>query len=100
MGPADRLRRLRRLACRDVVELVTDHLEGALGGNLRRRLEAHLAGCVACAAYLAQMRATVAALARLDRRDLPAATRAELTVLAALAGRSRSAPGGRPAGRG
>jgi len=72
----------RRLVCREVVELMTDHLEGALGRRVRRRFEAHLAACAACAAYLAQMRATVAAVARVQRHDLPGAVRDELAVLA------------------
>lgn len=65
---------------------MTDHLEGALGGRLLRRFEAHVAACLACSAYLAQMRATIAGLARLDRRHLSRAVREELA-----AGRSHGA---------
>jgi anti-sigma factor RsiW len=44
------------LACRELVELVTDYLEGALPPAERDRFEAHLRSCRGCAAYLKQMR--------------------------------------------
>ena len=57
----------RVLTCRQAVELVTEHLEGALPDVDRARFEPHLAECDACTAYLAQMRATVGALGHLDQ---------------------------------
>ena len=42
--------------CRQVVELMTDYLEGALSAIDRARFEQHIAGCDGCTAYLAQMR--------------------------------------------
>ena len=54
----------RVLTCRQAVELVTEHLEGALPDVDRARFEPHLAGCDACTAYLEQMRATIGALGR------------------------------------
>ncbi|HEY2201132.1 MAG TPA: anti-sigma factor [Solirubrobacteraceae bacterium] len=59
--------RRRELVCIEVVELVTDYLEGALPRGDRRRLERHLAGCEHCTEYLAQMRQTL----RLTGRLLP-----------------------------
>jgi len=47
------------VACREMVELVTDYLEGALSRRARRRFEAHLAGCEHCSEYIAQLRATI-----------------------------------------
>ena len=47
------------LTCRELVELVTDYLEGSLPAHERARLEAHLGECEACAAYVEQMRTTV-----------------------------------------
>ena len=47
------------LTCRELVELVTDYLEGALPAHERARFEAHLGECEACAAYVEQMRTTV-----------------------------------------
>lgn len=63
---------LRRndLVCRQIVELVTDYLEGSLSRSQRRRFEAHLAGCPHCSEYLAQMRTTISLTGRLESDDL------------------------------
>jgi len=53
------------MTCREPVELVTEYLEGALLGDDRTRLEAHLAECPYCLEYIAQMQRTVAALGEL-----------------------------------
>jgi anti-sigma factor RsiW len=63
--------RLEPLPCREVVELVTDYLEGALSRRDRRRIERHLAGCPHCSAYLAQMRETLRLTGGLVPEDLP-----------------------------
>jgi anti-sigma factor RsiW len=47
------------IACRDLVELVTDYLEGALSPQQRARFQSHIAGCDGCTAYLEQMRETI-----------------------------------------
>lgn len=52
----------REIACNELVELLTDYLEGALPPADVKAVEAHLATCPACARYLAQMRATIEAL--------------------------------------
>ena len=70
----------RPLACRDVVELVSDYLDEALTPAVRTRLEEHLRSCRNCAAYLQQMRTTVRALARLAA---PALGRGERDALVA-----------------
>jgi predicted anti-sigma-YlaC factor YlaD len=46
------------LTCRELVELVTDYLEGALSPAQRARFEEHLAMCDGCRAYLEQLRTT------------------------------------------
>ena len=56
----------RMLSCREVVELVTGYLEGALSEAEEVRFEEHLAMCDGCAAYLDQMRRTIALTGRLD----------------------------------
>lgn len=73
------------LPCRDLVELVTDYLEGALDAGLSARLEEHLAGCDACVDYVEQMRTTAGLSARLRDVDLPPVLRD--TVLAAFRAR-------------
>jgi Putative zinc-finger/Protein of unknown function (DUF1059) len=49
----------RDLACREVVELVDDYLEGAMPPPKRARFQRHLEGCPGCVAYVEQMRVTV-----------------------------------------
>ena len=48
--------RSAELACTELVELVTDYLEGLLPTADRDSFERHIAGCRGCAAYLRQMR--------------------------------------------
>lgn len=60
----------RPLACQEMVELITDYLEGALPRSVRRRFDAHLGGCEHCGEYLAEMRVTIAATGRLRAEDL------------------------------
>jgi anti-sigma factor RsiW len=69
------------LVCQEVVELVTDYLEGALSRRDRRRLEAHLADCPHCTEYLAQMRATIRLAGRLEPDDLTPEMRDDLGEL-------------------
>ncbi len=45
-----------QVVCRQLVELVTDYLEGALDAGLRDRVEEHLASCEHCKGYVAQVR--------------------------------------------
>ena len=42
--------------CAELVERVTDYLEGAVGPDELRRIEEHLAECDGCTAHVAQMR--------------------------------------------
>jgi anti-sigma factor RsiW len=69
------------LVCQEMVELITDYLEGALSRSQRRRFEAHLAGCEHCTDYLEQMRATIRLTGRLQGEDLTPAMREEFTAL-------------------
>jgi anti-sigma factor RsiW len=69
------------LICQEVVEMVTDYLEGALSRRERRRLEAHLADCPHCTEYLAQIRATIRLTGRLEPADLTPEMRDDLGEL-------------------
>lgn len=66
------------LVCSEVVELVTDYLEGALSPTDRARFEAHLAGCEGCTRYVEQIRATIALTGAVDEDDLSDEAKAEL----------------------
>lgn len=63
-------RRRRALVCREAVSLMAAYLDGALAPGDRARLERHLAGCPHCSEYLAQIRATIDALGRVEPDDL------------------------------
>jgi anti-sigma factor RsiW len=63
------LLRRPQIVCQEVVELVSDYLEGALSGGQRRRFERHLAGCPHCSEYLAQLRETIRLTGRLVPDD-------------------------------
>ena len=61
----------RELTCAQLVELVTDYLEGALAPADVERVEEHLVFCDGCTTYLEQMRATVAVSGRLRAEQMP-----------------------------
>jgi anti-sigma factor RsiW len=69
------------LACQEMVELITDYIEGALPRAQRRRFEAHLAGCEHCSEYLEQMRFTIRLAGRLRSEDLTPHMREEFAAL-------------------
>jgi anti-sigma factor RsiW len=73
--------RRRPYACQEMVELVTDYLEGALGRRARRRFEAHLAGCPHCTEYVAQLRATIRLTGTLSEDDFTPDMRHEFLSL-------------------
>jgi anti-sigma factor RsiW len=77
------------LSCQELVELVTDYLEGALPSELRDRFEQHIAHCSGCQAYLKQMRATIRATGTLTVDSLT--PDAESTLLDAFRGWRQSA---------
>jgi len=58
------------LACKELVELVTDYLEGALSPAQRHRFEDHLVTCPFCQTYLDQMRQTIGALGHLPEASI------------------------------
>jgi anti-sigma factor RsiW len=60
------------ITCRELVELVTDYLEGALPPRARRRVRRHLRACEGCDRYLDQIRATIRIAGRLREEDVEA----------------------------
>ncbi len=60
----------RPIACREVVEMLTGYLEGALSRRDHRRIEHHLAHCPHCTAYLSQLRETLRLTGSLVSEDL------------------------------
>jgi anti-sigma factor RsiW len=68
----------RGLACQEIVELVTDYLEGAMDAPLRASFEAHLAGCPHCTHYLEQIEAMIRVAGAIRADDLSPNFRAGL----------------------
>ena len=66
------------LTCKELVEVVTDYLEGRMESTDRRRFEEHLVFCEGCSTYLAQMRQTIGMVGRLSEEDLGEPARAQL----------------------
>jgi anti-sigma factor RsiW len=64
--------------CREMVELVTEYLEGAMPPRERAIFEAHLAVCPGCTAYLAQMRQTISLTGKLTEESLSPQARDDL----------------------
>jgi anti-sigma factor RsiW len=59
------------LTCKEIVELVTDYIEGALPPEMGRRFDQHLSVCHPCVTYVDQMRQTIATLGRLSDESVP-----------------------------
>ena len=68
------------LSCRELVDLVTDYLEGALSDLDERRFEGHIAGCEACTMYLDQMRDTLEMLGHLTTDSISPEAERELVA--------------------
>jgi len=66
------------MKCREMVELMTEYLEGALSPLDRERFETHIAGCDGCRAYLEQMRATRNVVGMLADEPIPERVQEEL----------------------
>jgi anti-sigma factor RsiW len=77
------------LSCQELVELVTEYLEGTLTPPARTRFEMHLCYCDWCRVYLRQMRDVTRLAGRLSEEALPAAGKEAL--LRAFRGWKRSA---------
>jgi predicted anti-sigma-YlaC factor YlaD len=66
------------MTCKELVELVTEYLEGTLSTLDCTRFDEHLAECPACRTYLQQMRQTIRVVGRLPEESLSTDSREEL----------------------
>jgi anti-sigma factor RsiW len=73
------------VVCASGVERLVDYLEGVLPGELRADLEAHVAGCARCAAFVASYRETARILR--DATSVPLPADQEAALLAFLRSR-------------
>jgi anti-sigma factor RsiW len=73
---------IETLSCQELVELVTDYLEGALPDRERDSFEHHIDGCTGCHEYVRQMRETIELTGSLTAADL--SPESEVALLAAF----------------
>jgi anti-sigma factor RsiW len=66
------------MACNELVEVVSDYLEGTLPEHDRLRFESHLRECPCCVEYVEQFRETIAATGELTLESIAPEHRAEL----------------------
>ena len=59
------------ITCQELVELVTDYLEGVMSPADRDRFEQHLVLCDGCASYVEQMRTAVTLTEALTETSIP-----------------------------
>jgi predicted anti-sigma-YlaC factor YlaD len=69
------------LDCQQLVEIVSDYLEGALPEAERQRFDAHLEICEGCRRYLTQMRTTIRVVGTLSEEDLDPGAKEQLLQL-------------------
>jgi hypothetical protein len=70
------------LTCRELVELVTDYIEGMLPEPERVRVEGHVDCCAWCVAYIGQMRQTIEVVGQVEIEPGPVAADTEQQLLA------------------
>jgi anti-sigma factor RsiW len=66
------------MSCRELIEVVTDYIEGTMAAQDRARFEEHLGTCPYCVTYLEQMRETIDSLGELSEESLDPDARDEL----------------------
>ena len=66
---------VEEITCQELVEVITDYLEGRMPPNRRPLFEEHVAFCSWCETYLHQMRETIRVTGALREEDLSPETR-------------------------
>jgi anti-sigma factor RsiW len=69
---------MTEIRCSAGVDLLMDYLEGVLATDVRSALDAHVAGCARCAAFIASYRETPRLLREATATALPADVQASL----------------------
>ena len=68
------------MSCKELIQVITDYLEGRLPATDRKRFEDHLAICEGCQNYLDQMRQTIRTLGKLSEEHLAPDFRQRLLI--------------------
>lgn len=58
------------MTCVELVELVTEYLEGSMPADQRTRFDTHVSGCEGCTTYLEQFRITIRLTGMLTEEQL------------------------------
>jgi anti-sigma factor RsiW len=66
------------MTCRELVEVITDYLEGQMDPDERVRFEHHLVMCDECVVYLQQMRRTIQLVGALSEESIDEPARQQL----------------------
>jgi anti-sigma factor RsiW len=66
------------LTCHDVIELLSNYIDGALTVEERRRVDEHLDLCDGCTTYLEQMRETIRLSGMVSEDQVPEPEKAAL----------------------
>jgi anti-sigma factor RsiW len=82
---------MNEVRCASGVDLLMDYLEGVLSADLRSAIEAHVAGCPKCVAFIASYRETPRIMREATSFELGAGQQASL--LAFLQARCGLSPG-------
>jgi anti-sigma factor RsiW len=69
---------MKEITCASGVELLMEYLEGALPADVHSAIEAHVAGCPRCVAFIASYRETPRILREATATTLPADLEASL----------------------
>jgi predicted anti-sigma-YlaC factor YlaD len=73
-------RSVEPISCQEVVELVTDYLDGAMSPSDVARSDHHLSLCEGCVFYVDQIRMTIAAVGQIGEEDVPPEVRDDLVT--------------------
>lgn len=66
------------MTCIELVELVTDYLEGSMPADERARFDEHISGCEGCTTYMEQLRITIRLTGMLTEEQIALDARAAL----------------------
>lgn len=58
------------MPCRELIEVITEYLEGGLTPEDRTRFEEHLEACSACRMYLDQFETVIRTLGQIEEEQL------------------------------
>ena len=80
---------MKNVVCVSGVELLMEYMEGALAPDVRAAIEAHVAGCPRCEAFIASYRETPRIMREATSVEMPADL--EASLLAAIRAARRRA---------